>query len=877
MRKDRNKDGGGVMIALKGDLVASHRPDLDADAEILWVQLEIVGSKPLLIGAFYRPQVTELHEMDYLMQLNQSLKKIDHSKRQQIWLAGDFNLPGINWDTLSTTPGGYKPGLSKEFLNMTADIGLEQLVDKPTRKGNILDLFLTTHSTLVEKSTVLPGLSDHDGIPCVTLSTKARKVKQQRRKIFMFKKTNTTSMKEDLTKLSEDIVKKYHEDAVNTTESLWNDFKSGLTTSIDKHIPSKMITSRSSSPWLTQNIRRAHKRKQRAYNHYRKTKDPADLDKFKDLRSEISNMTRKTRRRYVRRTCEDTSKSFWGFIKNLRQDSFGISSLKDKGDLISDNLGKAEVLNNQFRKVFTKEDTTSIPDIDGDPFPEMPNIQIAVPGIEKLLSKLKPKKASGPDNLPSRVLKDFAAEIAPALTCIMQRSLNTGTLPEDWRCANITPVFKKGDRTMASNYRPVSLTAICSKLLEHVIHANIMDHLDRYQILCDEQHGFRSKHSCESQLILTVHDLAKTLDQQKQSDIVIMDFSKAFDKVAHHRLLRKIHHYGIRGQTYEWISSFLQERKQRVVVGGDHSQWVHVESGVPQGTVLGPMLFILFINDLPNNIKSPVRLFADDCVLYNTIESQKDADQLQHDLDSLRNWEQQWQMEFNAAKCFVMRISHANTKFKFDYSLGNSILQETEDHTYLGVKLTSDLRWNKQVNKVRASANRSLGFLRRNISSCSRRTKTKAFNTFVRPHLEYCSTIWDPYTVELINKLDNIQRRGARFVFNDYDYTSHPSDMITSLGWDSLALRRKERRILVLHKALHGHLSIPATKILRPTARTTRSSNAYTFVHFQPKKDCYKYSFFPRTVVDWSNLPINIISTEEPVPFKTKLHKHLRE
>ena len=164
-------------------------------------------------------------------------------------------------------------------------------------------------------------------------------------------------MKEDLTKLSEDIVKKYHEDAVNTTESLWNDFKTGLTTCIDKHIPFKMITSRRSSPWLTQMIRRAHKRKQRAYNHYRKTKDPADLDKFKDLRSEISNMTRKTRRRYVRRTCEDSSKSFWGFIKNLRQDSFGISTLKDKGDLISDNPGKAEVLNDQFKKVFTQEDT----------------------------------------------------------------------------------------------------------------------------------------------------------------------------------------------------------------------------------------------------------------------------------------------------------------------------------------------------------------------------------------------------------------------------------------------------------------------------------------------------------------------------------------
>ena len=431
-------------------------------------------------------------------------------------------------------------------------------------------------------------------------------------------------MRTDLSKLSDDIIEKYSDPDLST-ESLWHDFKTGLTNSMDKHIPSKTVTNRSSSPWLTHKIKSAHKRKQRAYNRYRKTRDPADEAKFKDLRKEISRETRKTRRRYVRRTCEASSNGFWGFIKSLKQDSFGICTLKDQGELISDNTKKAEVLNDQFRKVFTREDTTTLPRVDGDPYPAMPEIQVTVPGVEKLLTKLQPKKAAGPDNLPSCILKEYATEIAPALTCIMQKSLDTGVLPEDWRCANISPVFKKGDRTKASNYRPVSLTSICCKLLEHVIHSNIMDHLEQHQILCKEQQGFRSKHSCESQLILTIHDLAEALDNRKQTDVIIMDFSKAFDKVAHHRLLHKIHHYGIQGNTFKWISSFLQERKQRVVIGGDNSQWVHVESGVPQGTVLGPLLFLLFINDLPNNIKSSVRLFADDCVLYTTVENSEDA------------------------------------------------------------------------------------------------------------------------------------------------------------------------------------------------------------------------------------------------------------
>ena len=234
--------------------------------------------------------------------------------------------------------------------------------------------------------------------------------------------------------------------------------------------------------------------------------------------------------------------------------------------MISDSVQKAEVLNDQFRKVFTQEDFTNMPALDNDSYPSMPEVTVSTQGVQKLLSKLQPNKATGPNDLPARVLKEFAVEIAPALSCIFQRLLDTGILPEDWRRANISPVFKKGDRTKASNYRPVSLTSICSKVLEHILHSNISDHLDQYNVLCEEQHGFRSKHSCESQLVQTIHDLALALDNRKQTDVVIMDSSKAFDKVAHNRLLLKLSHYGIRGNTYNWISSFLKDRHQQVVV-----------------------------------------------------------------------------------------------------------------------------------------------------------------------------------------------------------------------------------------------------------------------------------------------------------------------
>ena len=282
------------------------------------------------------------------------------------------------------------------------------------------------------------------------------------------------------------------------------------------------------------------------------------------------------------------------------------------------------------------------------------------------------------------MLKEYAEELAPALTCIFLRSIDCGNLLEDWRQANISPICKKRDRTKASIYRPVSLTSICCKTLEHIIHANIMDHLDLHRILCKEQHGFHSKHSCESQLIQTVHDLSEALDNKQKTDVIIMDFSKAFDKVAHKRLLSKLAHYGIRGNVHGWINSFLAERKQRVVISGESPRWVDVGSGVPQGTVLGPLLFLLFINDLPNNIRSIVRLFADDYVLYNVIKTSADAEQLQQDLDLLRRWETSWQMEFNAARCFVMKVTHARNPQPYKYQLGGTTLKkQLATHTWV--------------------------------------------------------------------------------------------------------------------------------------------------------------------------------------------------
>jgi hypothetical protein len=277
---------------------------------------------------------------------------------------------------------------------------------------------------------------------------------------------------------------------------------------------------------------------------------------------------------------------------------------------------KAEMLNNQFTLVFTTENTTNMPSKGNSPFKPMKDIKISEKGVKKELNRLNLCKATGPDKVPVRILKETANIITHILTKIYQQSINTGQIPEDWKNANIVPIFKKGDRSKPSNYRPVSLTSVASKILEHIIVSQIMDHLDNQHILNENQHGFRAKRSCESQLLMTTNDITKWMNNNIQVDIAILDFAKAFDKVAHKRLSEKLQYYGIDGTTRIWIDAFLSKRIQRVVVDGEASMCSHVTSGVPQGTVLIPTLFLVFINDIADNLHSTARVFADDCVIY---------------------------------------------------------------------------------------------------------------------------------------------------------------------------------------------------------------------------------------------------------------------
>ena len=323
-----------------------------------------------------------------------------------------------------------------------------------------------------------------------------------------------------------------------------------------------------------------------------------------------------------------------------------------------------------------------------------------------------------------------------------------------------------------------------------------MQHCQNHNILYKMQHGFRNKLSCETQLIEFVADVTKNMSNRIQTDVLIMDFSKAFDKVGHRRLLAKLHHYGIQDKTNKWINSFLSNRTQKVVVDGEESYCGDVTSGVPQGSVLGPCLFLLYINDMPKDINSTVRLFADDTIAYLAIKSNDDAKTLQEDLDKLAKWETTWQMEFHPGKCQVLHITRNRVhKTNNTYTLHGKTLETVNSAKYLGVTISSDLKWGHHIDNICKKATQSLNFLRRNVRINSKEIKAKAYQHIVRPHLEYASSVWDPHTSSDINKIQMIQRRAARYTLNRYRNTSSVTDMLNELEWPSLEQRRKQNRL----------------------------------------------------------------------------------
>ena len=781
-----------MLLLVRDGIICSEQPQFHTNCEILWVKLELKGRKPLYVASYYKPKENDKVSSE---ELSQSLAMVNSKvKGSQIWVLGDFNYPGLTWP--NSTPiikhdCQYKT-LYDDFLTMIDDNSLVQMVDITTRGENTLDLFLTNNPTFVSKVTTIPGVSDHD-IVSVEVQLKPQVYRQVPRKVPLFRKADWDGFKQHLTTFYSKFIRECKGKSVN---DLWTDFRSTMESGIQKFVPIKTFGTKRSLPWVTQEIKRYIRRRDSLYQKQKGTKKAKDRSDFIKAKHKVNASLKMAYNIYIEGllgledvtttvTSSDNQskyspKRLFSFLKACRQDAQGVAPLKKDGLLHTNNEVKATILNNQFQSVFSARSplklsqlcqlnpgssqdnqggggtcrcgtmhhsATSTTGCDQRPNQgkcTMHDITISTAGIDKLLQNLHPDKAAGPDELKPLLYKELHAEIAPILQVIFSTSLSTGTVPDDWTKARVTPIFKKGDKSSAANYRPISLTCIACKIQEHIVTSHLVKFLNIHNILYDLQHGFREKRSCETQLVMLIEDLSRNLQSGKQTDVILLDFSKAFDKVNHLKLLYKLHQYGVRGQTLRWIQAFLGNRQQTVVVDGEESPPAPVTSGVPQGSVLGPILFLIYINDLPEQVRSKVRLFADDTALYLTLNNLTDSKTIQEDLDRLTQWELDWDMEFNPSKCQVIQVTRSRQPIPTQYHLQGHTLEVVDHAKYLGVNISSDLKWNTHVNYVVNKSNRSLGLIKRNIKTKHQNSRSTCYKTIVRPQLEYAASAPGP-------------------------------------------------------------------------------------------------------------------------------------
>ena len=501
----------------------------------------------------------------------------------------------------------------------------------------------------------------------------------------------------------------------------------------------------------------------------------------------------------------------------------------------------------------------------------MASIVLNIDEIKTLLSKIDENKAAGPDDIYGKILKEGSDSIALALYLIFNRSLNFCELPEDWKIAHVVPVFKKGSKDDVGNYRPVSLTSLVVKILEKLLKSRIENHLEDKKILNNTQHGFRKGKSCQSNLLEFMEVITDWVDGGDPVDIIYMDLSKAFDKVPHARLMYKLMHCGINGRVYDWIKEWLHNRKQRVILNGHKSEWQSVKSGVPQGSVLGPLLFLMYINDLEKNIKCKVSKFADDTKIAASVKNVKGCFDLQRELNKILGWADRSQMDFNIKKCKVLHAGHSNKNF--NYEIQGEWLDSVENEKDLGVIVSNDLEVSSHCLEARNKANRMLGIINRNVSYKSKEVMSKMYNSYVRPVMEYCSQVWAPHLRKDIDMLEAVQRRATRMI-HGFDNMSY-EERLKNLNMYSVERRFLRGDMIEVYKLFSsGNDELIGKFFEIDHARNTRGHSKKI-----KKKYCRlnvrKYFFSQRIVNFWNSLPQNVIDSASLSTFKKRLDDHM--
>ena len=798
-------------------------------------------------------------------------------------MIGDFNLPAITWNDGHGSTGDRDDdnpnNIEDKFLKCTEDNYLHQHIDFPTRfregqSSNCLDLCLTGDPDMVTsiRRDVPLGKSDHI---CTQIELRVQPdSNQSTRKALNFNKGNykvyRTKLQEHDWTLPEE----------TPLEERWSILKDRVTKAAEKSVPMRKQGSYTKPLWMNHETLLIIKQRNKAWHKYSHTKNPAHYTVYKRLRNRATATARNARKEFERMIAKgsrDNPKAFWKYVSSRTKTRTGIGDLTDDtGNTASDPLSKAEVLSSQYQKVFTQETTPPPRNLDERTSTQIEDKPFTTDEILKVLRRLQKDKASGPDGLFPRFLMEGADTIAEPLCQIFNKSLEDGQLPEDWKIANITPIYKKGKKSDPANYRPVSLTSCPCKVMELLLRERIMKHLNDNDLLTDSQFGFRSGRSCSLQLLEIVDKWLNSMDRNIATDVAFLDFSKAFDSVPHKRLLTKLRAYGINRQTHKWLENFLQGRRQRVVVKEETSRWQPMTSGVPQGSVLGPVLFTLYINDIPDRVQSLIRLFADDTKVCRDILAATDTATLQADLDALGNWSEDWLLPFNVDKCKLMHLGKLNPKTQYTMSQKGvrCTMAEVKEEKDLGVLVDDELTFSKHIETKVSKANQVLGIIRRTFQFLDKEAFMTLYKSMVRPNLEYASPVWAPALVKHKRAIEQVQRRATKQVpsLKDKSYRARLID----LGLPTLEYRRLRADMLQTYKLQEGYEGIHYNRLMtRDTYDRTRS-NSRKLAKVRTNNTRYAKSYRHRIVTPWNKITKPVVTAPNINTFKARLNTEWR-
>ena len=854
-----------------------------------------LGRKKVFFILVYRSPNQTKDEFDiFYEKLQDTLDSVKDEKPHCIILTGDLNCRSKQWwpGDINSTEGMVLDGLLESN-------DLTQLIDQPTNiepSGvSCVDLIITDQPSLFVDYGIHSSLDNfcHHQIIHGKVNVSVPSPPPYKRQVWDYSKANKEKIWNTL--LNIDWSFKFLDLTVDEMTSV---FTTSVMDIMLRYIPNKMIKCHDKDPpWITPEIKTAIKRKHRVYNKYvRRGRKSEEWEYVRVIRNETSKIITDAKETYFASLGRKLSnpaiglKVYWSTFNKIinKKKMTNIPPLLENGIFVTNFQTKADIFNDLFVKQCSIHVNDSVlPNFISRCNLPLANIDIDPDKVLKIIRSLDCNKAHGWDNLSIAMIKICDVGIMKPLCLIYNKCLASGTFPEIWKKGNVIPVHKKESRQLKKNYRPISLLPICGKILEKIVFDVIYKHLTDNDLLTPNQSGFRPGDSTINQLLYITHKIYTAFEDypSRETRAVFLDISKAFDKVWHDGLIFKLESYGIPGPLLGLINSYLANRYQRVVLNGKSSKWSPIRAGVPQGSVLGPLLFLVYINDLVDNISSDAKLFADDTSLFTVVYDENiAAEQLNRDLKIIAEWAYQWKMQFNpdVTKQAVQVIFSQKRDKPIHppiYFNESGVVTKSEQK-HLGMILDSSLNFQSLVREKIVSARRGIGVIQYMSRYVTREVLDQMYKLYVRPHLDYGDIIYHKYDPELnldfTKKLEATQYSAALAVSGAWRGTNKYK-LYEELGWESLYHRRWYRRLTHFFKLKNSFSPLYLCNLIPPEREIHYNLRAPRDYEPQIERTLrFSNTYFQNCIHEWNLLDVSTRSCQSISEFKRELLGRIR-